>query len=70
MRKYPRLDTQLKGDVTSMNSMFCGAWAFNQSIGNWDTSNVTDMNGMFSGAKAFNQLIGNWDTSKVGCMKL
>ena len=31
-----------------MTDMFFGAFAFNQPIGNWDTSNVTDMRGMFA----------------------
>ena len=54
--------------VTDMSSMFSGAKAFNQPIGNWDTSRVTDMHGMFHGATSFNQPIGNWDTSKVTSM--
>ena len=44
-----------------MNSVFCGAEAFNQPIGSWDVSNVTDMGSMFYAAEAFNQPIGDWD---------
>lgn len=49
-----------------MRHMFDGAEAFNQLVGNWDTSKVTDMGDMFNSASAFNQNIGNWNTSKVG----
>ena len=38
--------------------------AFNQPIGNWDTSKVTDMS-LFQTAKVFNQDISNWDTAEV-----
>lgn len=51
--------------VTNMGSMFSGAIAFNQPIGNLDTSNVTNMVNMFREARNFNQPIGSWDTSKV-----
>jgi len=58
-------DTPDLSKVTDMSSMFWGARAFNQPIGNWDVSNVTNMNSMFLGATAFNQPIGNWDISSV-----
>merc|ERR1712113_1281585 len=55
--------------VTDMTSMFENARAFNQDIGNWNTSEVTDMTSMFENAVAFNQNIGNWNTSEVTYMR-
>lgn len=43
-----------------MTVMFQNAFAFNQNIGNWNTSAVVFMSSVFSGATAFNQNLGNW----------
>jgi surface protein len=51
--------------VTSLNSMFFNASAFNQDINNWDVSNITNMNQMFYAATAFNQPLDQWDVSNV-----
>lgn len=39
--------------------------AFNQPIGDWNTSTVTDMSYMFYGASSFNQPLNGWNTSAV-----
>ena len=48
--------------------MFNNAFAFNQPIGSWNTSNVTNMSGMFNNASIFNQPLNGWNTSKVTTM--
>ena len=45
--------------------MFSNAAAFNQPIGNWNTTNVTDMSGMFQGASGFNQDITTWNFNSL-----
>jgi surface protein len=56
-------------NVTTMESMFQSASAFNRPIGGWDVSSVTTMREMFRGASAFNQPIGGWDVSNVTTMR-
>ena len=55
--------------MTTMESMFEGASAFNQPIANWDVSNVTTIESMFEGAHVFNQDISSWDVSNVTIME-
>ena len=40
--------------MTSMQEMFYEDYAFNQAIGNWNTSQVTSMANMFYKANTFN----------------
>ena len=54
-------------NLTTMNYMFIGS-AFNEAVGEWNTSKVTSMNATFKSASAFNQDIGGWDTSGVSDM--
>lgn len=52
-----------------MESMFVGAYSFNQPLNTWDVSNVSTMRGMFSLAYSFNQPLNAWDVSSVTTME-
>lgn len=51
-----------------MYTMFQSAIAFNQPLGNWNTSNVTFMSSMFQSATAFNQDLSTWNVGAVTTM--
>ena len=46
--------------------MFQSATAFNQDIGNWNTSNVVAMSNTFHSADAFNQDLSGWCVPNIG----
>ena len=55
--------------ITSLSGWLQDFKAFDQHLGNWNTSNVTDMSNMFKGATSFNRPIDTWDTSNVKNME-
>ena len=48
-----------------MEYIFLDALAFNQPIGNWDTSSVATMDYMFDNATVFSQDISLWNVANV-----
>ena len=52
-------------EVTTMDTMFSYAEAFNQDISGFDTSDVENMDSMFYGDSVFNQDISGFNTSSV-----
>ena len=61
----PAVDAPNLTGVTSMQSMFRIAIAFNQDINHFDTSSIQDMSDLFRGATVFNQNINDWNTAMV-----
>ena len=57
-------DTPNMSAVTSMNSIFAGATAMNESVSDWDVSNVINFSYTFYGAHSFDQPLDTWDVSK------
>lgn len=56
------------GRVTTMDSMFKDATAFNGNIESWDVSGVGSMESMFAGATSFNGNIGGWNIYSASAM--
>jgi hypothetical protein len=54
-----------RSNVTDMSTMFANESAFDQLIGNWNTSNFPNMSRIFDDTSAFNHAIDNWNTSNV-----
>jgi surface protein len=52
-------------NVTTMNSSFSNATAFNSNIGSWNTAKVTNMTSMLYGTTNFNQNLSSWNVSLV-----
>ena len=63
--QMPLLYTTVFSGVAKTCRMFLNNSAFNQPIGDCDTSSVANMDRMFRYNDSFNQQIGNWDTSQV-----
>ena len=61
----PAVDAPNLTGVTSMQSMFRIAIAFNQDVNHFDTSSIQDMSDLFRGATVFNQNISDWNTAMV-----
>ena len=54
--------------VTTIESTFASAPAFNGNISGWDVSNVITANNLFNGASRFNQPLGGWDVTSINNM--
>jgi len=67
---YGFINTWDVSSVTTMDSMFRNAYAFNQPLEGWDVSNVTTMEDMFRHAHAFNRPLEGWNVSSVTTMEM
>lgn len=68
-KNLTRVPSSLPATVTTLEGMFYQAYAFNQSLNSWDTSNITNMSLMFYQATSFNQSLNQWNTSQVTDMR-
>ena len=66
--EIPSLNQWETAHITDMSEMFYNAIAFDQEIGNLNTSSVRNMESMFKRAISFDGDISAWDTSKVTTM--
>lgn len=55
----------LPSTVTNLNNMFFYAYAFDQDLSGWNTTNVTSMERTFDTAILFNHSLASWDVSNV-----
>ena len=51
--------------MTDISNMFENTTAFNQDIGNWDTSKVIKMRRTFRGSTTFNQDLTRWCVTSI-----
>jgi surface protein len=60
-----KVPNYINAGITVLTGVFNAASAFNQPIGNWNTSSATNATNMFLNASAFNQPIGSWNVSSI-----
>lgn len=63
--EFPAQDTPDLSGVTSMASMFRGAFNANPDVGQWKVSSLTDMSFMFSAAQSATPDVSDWDVANV-----
>ena len=56
-------------NISSINSMFRGAWNLVPTVENWDVSNITDMSYAFREGDLTGQNLNSWNVSNVTTME-